>query len=588
MKRSPRMVAIVMYAALAGLLLFPVTALWGNGNHKRIRIEDMREWLAYLASDQLEGRATFSEGLGLAAAYVAEQLKSFGVKPAGDNGSYFQQVRVLGVRSTPRSTLTVETGGRSRTFKDGEGIRLPRNVGGTHSFTTNEVEFLGYGLNAPAVGQNDYAGRDVKGKVVVWLGPRGPKAVDQSYRRLLSGRARHAIEERSAIASIGPLPAQGPGAGARGSGNEPGARAQPGAPAPSSGRSGFGGPQIPSADFTTVQRLDRPIPPVVSAQDEFFEFLLSAQEVKYAELKEKAERQEPLPIFSLRDVKITFSLDASYEVVRTQFTRNVAGIVEGRDPKLNDSYVAFGAHYDHVGYSEGEITETSGGRRRAEPRGRVKEGELEDRIWNGADDDGSGSVTILAVAKAFALGPKPRRSIIFVWHSGEERGLYGSRYFADYPTVALDRTVAEINMDMVGRNRDDRQDQANTVYAVGADRISTELHNLTVDANTALARPLELDFELNDPADLESIYYRSDHYSYAAKGIPIVFFTTGLHPDYHANTDSAEKINYDKMVRIGQLAYELGARVANLDHAPSRDHLGARAGKGSSGKLKTQ
>jgi hypothetical protein len=567
------MLAIVIY----GLLLFPVTALWGNGNHKRIKLEDMREWLAYLASDQLEGRATFSEGLGLAAAYIAEQLKAIGVKPAGDNGSYFQQVRVLGVRSTPYSTLTIETGGRSRTFKDGEGIRLLRNVGGKRSFTTHEVEFLGYGLNVPGLGHNDYAGRDVKGKVVVWLGPRGPKAMDQSYRRLLSGRARYAIEERSAIASIGARPVQGPGAGARGQGA-----------AGASSRSAFGGPQIPPADFTTVQRLDRPIPPVVSAQDEFFEFLLSAQEIRYAELKDKADRQETLPIFSLRDVKITFNLDASYEVVRTQFTRNVAGIVEGRDPKLKDSYVAFGAHYDHVGYSEGEITETSDGRRRAEPKGRIKEGELEDRIWNGADDDGSGSVTILAVAKAFALGPKPRRSLIFVWHSGEERGLFGSRYFADYPTVALDRTVAQINMDMVGRNRDDRQDQANTVYAVGADRISTELHNLTIDANTALARPLEIDFELNDPAELESFYYRSDHYSYAAKGIPIVFFTTGLHPDYHANTDSAEKINYDKMVRIGQLAYELGARVANLDHPPSRDHLGARTGKGSSGKLQPQ
>jgi Zn-dependent M28 family amino/carboxypeptidase len=140
-------------------------------------------------------------------------------------------------------------------------------------------------------------------------------------------------------------------------------------------------------------------------------------------------------------------------------------------------------------------------------------------------------------------------------------------------------------MDMVGRNRNNKPEEANSVYLVGSDRISTEFHNLTVSANTALAKPLKLDFEMNDPADLEQVYYRSDHYSYAAKGIPIVFLTTGLHPDYHANTDSVEKINYEKMARIGQFAYEVGMRTANLDHPPARDNKGPRVGKGSAGKL---
>jgi hypothetical protein len=140
-------------------------------------------------------------------------------------------------------------------------------------------------------------------------------------------------------------------------------------------------------------------------------------------------------------------------------------------------------------------------------------------------------------------------------------------------------------MDMVGRNRDDKAEEANSVYLVGSDRISTQLHNLTVESNAALAKPLKLDFELNDPTDLEQVYYRSDHYSYAAKGIPIVFFTTALHPDYHYNTDSVEKINFEKMARIGQLVYETGRRVANLNHAPVRDNLGPRAGKGSDGKI---
>ncbi|MGH9834297.1 MAG: M28 family peptidase, partial [Blastocatellia bacterium] len=255
--------------------------------------------------------------------------------------------------------------------------------------------------------------------------------------------------------------------------------------------------------------------------------------------------------------------------------------VQGTDPKLKDTYVTFGAHYDHQGYAEGEIVQ--GARQGAV--GRVKPGALEDRIWNGADDDGSGTATLLGVAKAFALGPKPKRSLMFLWFAGEERGLWGSRFHADYPTAPIEKIVANLNMDMVGRNRDDKAEEANSIYLVGSDRISTELHNLTVEANASLAKPLKLDFEMNDPTDLEQVYYRSDHYSYAAKGIPIVFFTTGLHPDYHVNTDSVEKINFEKMARIGQLVYEAGRRVANLDHAPVRDNRGPRAGKGSGGKI---
>ncbi len=255
--------------------------------------------------------------------------------------------------------------------------------------------------------------------------------------------------------------------------------------------------------------------------------------------------------------------------------------MEGTDPRLKDTYVAFGAHYDHVGYATGPLVD---GRRQGAP-GRVTPGAENDRIWNGADDDGSGTVTLMALARAYALGPRPKRSLLFVWHTGEERGLWGSRYYADYPTVPLDHVVAQLNMDMVGRNRDDKASEANTVYLVGSDRISTELHNLDEDANASLPRPLTLDYEMNDPSDLEQVYYRSDHYSYAAKGIPIIFYTTGLHPDYHANTDEVDRIQFEKMARIGQLVYQTGWTVANLDHAPVRDNKGPRAGKGTHGKL---
>ena len=145
----------------------------------------------------------------------------------------------------------------------------------------------------------------------------------------------------------------------------------------------------------------------------------------------------------------------------------------------------------------------------------------------------------MGIAKAFATGPKPKRSIIIVWHTGEESGLLGSRYMADFPVVPLDKVQAQFNIDMIGRNRDDDPEQSNTVFVIGADRISTDLHNLVVGPNAALAKPLTLDYEYNDPSDPNSFYTRSDHYSYAAKGIPIAFFFTGTHPDYHGAGDHA-------------------------------------------------
>jgi hypothetical protein len=397
-----------------------------------------------------------------------------------------------------------------------------------------------------------------------------------------------------AAASLGPeLPRFGRGGQqAEARPNPDAAPAPAAAPTPSptaapAATGGFGPQPLPSPDFTTAQRLDKPIPPNVTGKDELFEFLFSAAPQKYADLKEAAAKRAPLPAFRLQNVKLTFDLDADYEVVRTQFTRNVVGMLPGSDAGKRDSYVAFGAHYDHVGYAEGEVT-TAG---QAAPRrlgapGRVKDGALDDRIWNGADDDGSGSATLLGIAKAAAAGPRPKRSLVFIWHTGEERGLWGSRYFADYPGVPAEKIVAQLNMDMVGRNRDDKAEESNTVYLVGSDRISTELHNLNEETNAKQPRPLKLDYEMNDPADLEQVYYRSDHFSYAAYGIPIIFYTTGLHPDYHVNTDSVEKIEFEKMARIGQLVLDTGLRVANLDHAPARDNKGPRAGKGFAGKLR--
>ena len=513
----------------------------------------------------MQGRALYSAGLGLAAAYIENHLRAWGAKPAGNQAtSYLQTVRIQGVRTRGRLTLTVQVGGETRTFVDGEGVTFPKYVGGARRLTVNRVEFVGYGLNAPRANHADFAGKNVTGAAVVWLGPRGPRGINGATSRgLLAGRSRYATEQLQAAAAIGP---EGmPDGAARAAGA--------GAAAATAGRGG----RIPAADFMTSRRLDLPMAPNLSASEAFFELLFSRAPTKYDELRRRADAQEPLPSFRLNGVTLTFNLDPDYEVVRTRFTQNVVAIVEGSDPVLKDTYVAFGAHYDHVGYHESESVDVAGRAQRVGPLpGFVKPGAEADRIWNGADDDGSGTVAMMALARAFAEGPRPKRSLLFVWHSGEESGRYGSLYFVDHPTVRLDHIIAQLNIDMIGRNRDDKASESNTVYLVGSDRISSELDAVTREANRSLSSPLTLSYELNDPGDPEQLYFRSDHFSYAAKGIPVIFFTTGLHPDYHMNTDEVFKIEFDKMARITRLVYETGWRVANLDHPLVRDNKGAR------------
>jgi len=191
----------------------------------------------------------------------------------------------------------------------------------------------------------------------------------------------------------------------------------------------------------------------------------------------------------------------------------------------------------------------------------------------------------MAIAKALMEGPRPRRSSVFVWHAAEEEGLLGSQALADDPPVPLAQIEAVFNIDMIGRNRDDDESQANTVFIIGADRISTDLHNLIVRSNEQAASPLRLDYHYNDPDDRESFYTRSDHYSYASRGVPSAFFFTGTHADYHANTDTVDKILFPKLVRITQLIYEAGFRVADSPTALRRDQQGPRAGRGFRGLL---
>ena len=282
--------------------------------------------------------------------------------------------------------------------------------------------------------------------------------------------------------------------------------------------------------------------------------------------------------------------------------RNVIGIIPGTDPVLRAQYVAIGAHNDHLGVRyagaldhdsvrafntmANRIVEarahatpgTPGGGLTVAERAsiRVNMDSLRrlrparrDSIYNGADDDGSGSVATLEIAEAFAKSvERPKRSLIFVWHTGEESGLLGSRYFADNPTVARDSIVAQLNMDMIGRGGayDFVGGGPTYVQLVGSRRLSTELGDLVETVNRGEQTPLTFDYAFDANGHPERIYCRSDHYNYARYGIPITFFTTGLHMDYHQLTDEPQYIDYEHMRKVVQLVHDVALRVGNLDH----------------------
>jgi hypothetical protein len=274
--------------------------------------------------------------------------------------------------------------------------------------------------------------------------------------------------------------------------------------------------------------------------------------------------------------------------------RNVVAILPGSDRALRGEYVAIGAHNDHIGFGHNPVDHDSlrafnEAVRRLElasPNHQVSPAQAAqiringdsvrhgraprpDSIANGADDDGSGTVSVLEMAEAFAgARAKPKRSLIFIWHTGEELGLFGSQYFTDHPSVPRDSIVAQLNMDMVGRGRPDDEPGGGPGYLqlIGTRRLSTELGDLIETVNKARRQPLTFDYQYDASGHPEQFYCRSDHYMYARYGIPIAFFSTGNHRDYHQVTDEPQYIDYQKLQTVAQFVYDVAAAVANLDH----------------------
>jgi hypothetical protein len=284
--------------------------------------------------------------------------------------------------------------------------------------------------------------------------------------------------------------------------------------------------------------------------------------------------------------------------------RNVVAVLPGTDPALKGQFVAIGAHNDHIGFNDhpvdhdsiravGMVARVQGADSPAptsftpEQASRIRtitdslhrlHGVRRDSIYNGADDDGSGSMTVLEIAEAFAKGKaKPKRSLIFVWHAAEEKGLWGSEYFTDHPTVSRDSIVAQLNMDMVGRGaatdvtgeiKDGGLAHGGPGYVqlVGSRRLSTELGDLIERVNGTSKLGLNFDYSQDANGHQQNIYCRSDHYSYARYGIPVVFVTTGGHADYHQVTDEPQYLDYARMAKVGTLVHDAALTVANLDH----------------------
>ena len=493
-----------------------------------ISADQLKQDLYAFAADSMGGRETATPYANKAARFLVSRLTMMGLEPAGDSLYYQRVPLVKDVYSSEtrfgvaqgQSTIPLALGADVAPLLSlGEGQPLPKwNADG-------EIVFAGYGMSAP-----DFAAINGQaGRVIVMLQAAPPAVTDSAERAKLEGveglsqRIVNAIQFRPAAIVL----------------------------------------LMTDATRTMyMQQLPELLRPVSLLPGD--QTLSDSQRQIPMILLGLAKPGSPLlpdhwPQDASPQALAGKRFSAHIEIKHQRITGyNVVAVARGTDPRLNKTYVAFGAHYDHVGFQPGMAP---------------------DSIANGADDDGSGSVTLLAIAKSMAAS-RPKRSALFVWHIGEEKGLLGSKYFTDHPTVPIDSIVAQLNADMIGRRggRSEQFDEAahpeatNTLYVVGPDAApngqSKVLGAILDTVNARQMQPITLSHEWDTQTDPERIYYRSDHYNYARKGIPIVFFTTGLHRDYHRVSDEPDKIDYDKMARVGSLILELGTAVGNREARP--------------------
>lgn len=493
------------------------------GSAELITAEQLRDYLFFIASDEMEGRRAPSRGLDLTAKFIALNLSRWGVKPAGDDGTFLQKIELERSRVNPATSFVEITGTR---FPFGDGFLAGTAAGGG----SGRLVYAGHGWVIPGAGIDAYAGLDVNGAVVVVTGALPPGVTrDQAGGEDVQSPSQY-LSENGAVAMI----------------TIPGRRTLQRWERSAQTATERGSTRVIGLDDGGGASLPR-----ITASEAMVEALFAGKALTPEAAVLAADGGAPGAPFELGGA-------ASFEItveVETLTTQNVVGIVEGTHPELANEYVAMGAHYDHVGI------------------GNPVDG---DAIFNGADDDGSGTTALLAMAEAFAKGERPRRSILFVWHTGEEVGMWGSRYINENPPVPARQIVTAINIDMIGRSRpagDTNEANENLtgpeeVYLIGPGVQSAELGEILHAVNDDY---LGLTFNpMYDATDHpERIFFRSDHVQYARNGIPIAFFFTGVHEDYHRPSDHPDKIDYEKMLKITRTIYASAWELANREGRPA-------------------
>ena len=495
----------------------------------------LRDYLTFVAADELGGRDTPSRGLDVAARFLATLLARWGYEPAGDAGTFFQTI-ALTRRTLDREQTSLRIGDRPL---DLGGDYLPSTA--ASGSVSGRLVYVGHGYVVKSKSLDPYANVDVRGAVVL-MHPglpagiatndlRGPEGDDwQDGPTAAAARGAVAILYLADFQRLASWP------------DSLAAITRRGVMSVDAFESGEAGDRLPSATLSPAS----------------YRAIFSGEALDPPAVHRHVATRTVGPSFVLSARKQA-SLSIQTAAVR-ETTQNVVAVMRGSDPVLRDEYVALGAHYDHVGE-----------RPDAGPGG--------DRIYNGADDDGSGTVGLLGMAEAFAgASSRPRRSILFVWHAGEEKGLWGARYVAQHPPVPLDRIVTQINVDMIGRSRapgdttpaNARLTGPDAVYVIGSRLMSTTLGTLVDDVNDGYLK-LTYDYGYADPDHPERFFYRSDHYHYAKHGIPVAFFFTGVHEDYHDVGDEVDKIDFGKMARITRTIYATAWALAELPTRPAVD-----------------
>jgi hypothetical protein len=514
-------ISAAMYAAAPALVLPPVPTTVDS-----ITPGELRMHLEFLASEELGGRYTLSPGFAIAARYLAAHLEAYGFKGAGDNGSFLQTFQVVSSKAdTAKSALEITaSGGKVISYHFGD-FYLPAD--GHNGEVQGPVVFVGQGISSTSQKHDDYSGLDVKGKIVL-IAPGTPADVDASQLGE-NGSGQGAAIAHGAVGIL-QLPQQRMLDFMKNKGFQE---------------------RAASRETVRLTRATEGKLPTLTLGPALAEELLSAGGLHLKNVYEAVSHKQRL---QPQKLDVSAKMTVATQATRST-TQNVAAILEGSDPKLRNEYVVFSAHYDHL---------------KTGPNG---------EIYPGADDDGSGTTAVLTIAHAMSL-EHPRRSVLVMFHAGEELGLLGSEYNTDFaPVVPLNQIVADLNIDMIGRSKqagdnsmqDEHLTDTNTVYLVGSNRISQELHQLSEETNAQFQK-MKLDYHYNDPNDPERIYFRSDHWNYAKHGIPIIFYFDGTSVDYHRPTDTIDKIDFSKLTKITRLVFETGWRIASLDHRLATTH----------------